>query len=199
MKDGETAVRELTEERRSWQRLRWEWPSRVSDSLSWPTSGVWPRSPRKKAANTQTSSLGVWLQLCCAWSTIPLGNPTEIFGWGFGTTGEETSSSPLPVWRALYKFKLCWLNTSAVQTPSIRLVAHTHGSQGSQRDCQKRTVRWAGAQSSSSWHKLQQILLFRSAAASCGSFPMDRWNLLFSLRRVTNLFSYINTLLLLSE
>lgn len=158
-----------------------------------------PRSPGKRAANTQTSSLGVWLQLCCVWSAIPLGNPTKIFGWVFGTTGEETSSSPPPVWRALYTFMLCWLHTSAVQTPAVRLLACTHGSQGLQKGCQQKTVRWAAVQGSCSWHKLLWILLFHSEAASCSSSLMSRWNLLFSLQRITNLFSYINTLLLLSE
>lgn len=128
MKDGNAGVREQTENsvaRRSVWRLRWEWLSRAGDSLSWPTaSGVCPRSPGKGAANTQTSSLGTWLQLYCAWSAIPPGNPTEIFGRGFGTTGEETSSSPPPVWRALYKFMLCWLNTSAVETPAVRLLGY---------------------------------------------------------------------------
>lgn len=101
----------------------------------------------KKAANTQ--NLQPWClatALNCIWSAIPPGNPTEIFGWDFGTTGEETSSSPLPVWRALYKFMLRWLNTSAVQTPAIRLVVHTHCSQGSQRGCRR-------AQSSEKGHR----------------------------------------------
>lgn len=39
----------------------------------------------------------------------------------------------------------------------------------------------------------------RSVAAACRSFLTGRRNLLFSLKRVTNLFSYINTLLSLSE
>lgn len=130
---------------------------RVAKQGSWQSQlpQKWGLTQESKEESSKYSNLQPW---CLAAALLLLiynssGKSHWDFWLGLWNNWRGNFIEPSPVWRALYKFMLCWLNTSAVQTAAIRLVAHTHGSQGLQRGCQERTLQWAGAQGSSSWHK----------------------------------------------